>query len=122
MIYHLGCASKLYLFSCSEGENMSEVDDISLYPTYPPIYHSDPYGFVCSLKSDPASIQNRPQNGGDDEEHGLLRHPCAQHGRLHLLLGYGKCLHLMDIFQNKMNGRQPLSMYKNVKCSHFISY
>ncbi len=78
---------------------MPEVEDMSLYPTYSPIYQSDPDGFVCSLKSDPANIQDRPQNGRDDEEHGLLRHPCAQHGRLHPLLEHGKCLCLMDIYQ-----------------------
>lgn len=57
--------------------------------------------FVCSIESDPGNIQNRPKNGRDDEEHGLLCHPCAQCGRLHLFLEqqHSQCLYLMDIYQ-----------------------
>lgn len=66
----------------------------------PPTNQSDPDVFVCSLTSDPSGLQNRPQNGRDDDEHGLLRHPRAQHRRLHLLLEQlGQCLHLPDVYR-----------------------
>ena len=43
---------------------------------------------ACSTRppSDPPGIQNRPQDGQDDEERGLLRDPCAECGWIHLLM------------------------------------